>query len=473
LYVCTRPGKKMIFQKNIFKDIRFWILFFLVIRLYGITNPPLEISHNWRQATGIMVARNFYETDANIFYPRVDDNEGKTGIVGMEFPVMNYLMYLISMLFGFENWYGRLINLIVSSVGVFYFYKITRNYFSEEHAFYSAMLLLISIWFSFSRKTMPDTFSISLFIIAVYYGLNYLFSGKWLPLLLFIIFGLTGCLSKIPSVYLFSIFIIPLTDQKILLRNKIVFAVVSVFILSTVYRWYFIWCKQLSETYGIWYNTGKSFSEGAGDITQNVFPALKRFYFDALSYTGFTAFIAGLLLVFIKKNLKMIFVFSITFAAFILYILKSGFFFYHHNYYIIPFVPVMCLMAGYALVQIKTIRFRQIALFIIIVEGIANQQHDFTIKDSEKYKLTLEKIADELSNRSDEIVINGGGNPQQLFFAHRKGWTVSNEKLTDQNFINALKEKGCKYIFINKNDFKNKLNYPGVFEDDYFAVYKL
>ena len=69
--------------------IEFWIVLFFIIRLIGITNAPLEIAHNWRQVTGLMVARNFLEVDSAIFYPRIDDTQGGTGIIGMEFPLLN------------------------------------------------------------------------------------------------------------------------------------------------------------------------------------------------------------------------------------------------------------------------------------------------------------------------------------------------------------------------------------------------
>ena len=52
---------------KILKDIRFWLIFFFIIRLISITNPPLEILHNWRQTTVTMVARNFLEINSNIF----------------------------------------------------------------------------------------------------------------------------------------------------------------------------------------------------------------------------------------------------------------------------------------------------------------------------------------------------------------------------------------------------------------------
>jgi hypothetical protein len=60
-----------------------------------------------------------------------------------------------------------------------------------------------------------------------------------------------------------------------------------------------------------------------------------------------------------------------------------------------------------------------------------------------------------------------------MYFAHRKGWALKNEKLNDQNFINEIKNKGCKYIFVNKTEFKNRLNYKVVFENDFFVVYYL
>lgn len=73
------------------KDFRFWVLLFFILRLYGITNPPLEAAHNWRQTLTCSIARNFYEEDTNILYPRIDIDGEKSGIIASEFPVFNYL----------------------------------------------------------------------------------------------------------------------------------------------------------------------------------------------------------------------------------------------------------------------------------------------------------------------------------------------------------------------------------------------
>ena len=141
--------------ERILKDIRFWIVIFFLLRLIGITNPPLEVGHNWRQTTVTMVARNFVEVDNNILYPRIDIAGEKTGITGMEFPLLNYLIYGLSKLFGYQHWYGRLINLLISSFGLWFFFKLVRKYFTEEVAFNATIILAVSIWFTPCPKLVP------------------------------------------------------------------------------------------------------------------------------------------------------------------------------------------------------------------------------------------------------------------------------------------------------------------------------
>lgn len=186
--------------KNYYTRIEFWIVLFFLIRLVGITNLPLEVGHNWRQITGLMVARNYLEVDANIAYPRVDDNCGQTGIIGMEFPSMNYIYFLIAKVFGYTHWYGRLINLLFSSLGVLFFYKLLCvSGIKERIAFFSTLFLSASIWFSFSRKMMPDTYCISLMFIALYYGERYVQEGKLPHIITYTLLCSLAILSKIPA----------------------------------------------------------------------------------------------------------------------------------------------------------------------------------------------------------------------------------------------------------------------------------
>jgi hypothetical protein len=454
--------------------IEFWLILFFIIRLVGITNPPIEKGHNWRQATGLMVARNFVEIDNNILYPRVDDNRGKSGITGMEFPILNYLIYIVSIVFGYTHWYGRLINLIISSIGILFFYKLISKYFNEKHAFISSLILICSIWFSFSRKTMPDTFCISLILIAIYYGLKYLEKGKILDIIIYTIIGSAGILAKIPAGIYLIIFIFPIFFKKELVQRKIILVTITVLILILVYWWYFVWNIYLSSNYGSWYNSGKNILTGFNEIAQNIGLTLKRFYFSAFqSYMLFGLFITGIFFLIKNKRHNLLAVSLAVFLVFIIYIFKSGLYFYHHNYYIIPFVPVMAFLAAYPLTLIKNKKIFVAILAISIIESIANQQQDFFIKSKERYKLELEEIADSFSNKSDLIAINGNENPQQIYLTHRKGWTLNNEDLTNIKLLNQIKQKGCKYLIINKKKVNISLEKETVFSNDFYIVYKL
>lgn len=458
-------------------DIRFWIVLFFILRLYGITNPPLEIAHNWRQVCGSMVARNFYEVDNNILYPRIDMAGEKTGIIGMEFPILNYLTYLLSLLFGFHDWFGRMIVLIVSSFGTFYFYKLLKLKFDERISFYSAFLFLTSMWFMYARKVMPETVATSLVIMSLYFAFRYFMTGKWLHAVLYFVLITIGILSKISAAYPVMLLLFPLLDARINIKQKVYIALLTGVVMTVVVVWYFYWVPLLASRfeYGNFY-IGTSFSNGLQEILSNKVQTAEKFYFESLKFIGFAAFLFGLLMAILKKEKVLLLTLFMCSFSFSILIIKVGFNFPHHSYYVIPFVPVMCLLAGYGITQIKKQGIQTLLLFAITFESIADQQHDFRIKESEKYKLRMESIADLIIDKNALCVINGGENPQQIYFLHRKGWSVETNKLTDPIFINYLDDNHCKYVFINKHNGMPSGGVHGVgrivYNDKDFVIYK-
>ena len=465
------------FNKSIFKDIRFWIFLFAVLRLYGITNPPLEVAHNWRQTTVTMVARNFFEIDNNIFYPRLDIAGEKTGITGMEFPILNYLIYLFSLVFGYEHWYGRLINLVVSSLGIFYFHKIILKYFKPAIAFNAAIILIVSFWFSYSRKIMPDTFASSLIIISLYFGSNYLDrKATFKNLILYVLFGALGILSKLPIAYIWILYLIWFVNPRIKLSNKVVFAFSSLLIAAPVYYWYFVWTPYLVEEFGFWhFFMGKTLAQGFSETMEFLPRVLNHFYETAIRYVGLIFLIVGLVFAFVKKQKLLLAIFFLSLFAFTLIIFKSGRTFAFHSYYVLPFIPVMALVAAFGLEQIKNKKVVIVFLFLIGIEGLLNQWNDFVIKPNEKALINLDKDFDKFSEPNDLIVINSGEYPTPMYFTHRKGWVASNEKIADSVYLNGLQEQGCKYALILKKTFGSDVDLKReiILENPDYKVYKL
>lgn len=468
-------------MKLYLKDIRFWILLFFVVRLYGIFFPPLEVSHNWRQTTVTMVARNFVEDGADILHPKIDIAGEKSGITGMEFPVLNYLIYLVSCLFGYEHWYGRLINLIVSSLGIWYFYRLIKQYFQEEIAFNAGIVLLFSIWYTYSRKIMPDTFSVSLMIAGLYYALQYLEHGHFKNLVSSALLVLIGTLAKLPAAYLLILLSLPYLSKQFVLKNKIVLALSLGLALAFPMWYYFRWVPYLETNFGFHhFFMGKSMATGSKELIEHWPETLSKFYDIAIKYVAFAFLLWGLLMAFRKKETLLLRLFFIGFIGFLPIMLKGGFTFYHHAYYIIPFVPLMALMSAYGISTLPSIRWKTIVLVAIGLEGFFNHLDDFRIKPVNAALLQLEPLMDEVSQHKDLVAINSGAFPTPMYFAHRKGWVAFNEQLSNKNYVDSLSQLGLRHIIIMKRSFgdsmvprSNKNTWFLRVSDSNFDVYSL
>ena len=468
-------------MKWILKDIRFWIVLFFTVRLYGITNPPIEVGHNWRMTVVNMVARNFSEIDNTIYYPRLDIAGDKTGITGMEFPIFNYLIYLVSEIFGYQHWYGRLINLIITSFGMLYFFKLIQRFFNSEVAFNSTIILTVSLWFQFSRKIMPDTFSASLVIAGLYYGFNYIYNEHkkrhLVNLLLFSALITLGMLSKLSSACLLAVIGLVVVQKDISITKKTTLSLIVLICLIPVVFWYFYWVPKLVETYEFWhFYMGKEFTKGLSEIYNNVPAFLLRFYDSALKYIGFVVFCIGFVGGFITKNKKILSISIITFLAFSVFIIKAGLNFSHHNYYVLPFIPVMALVAGYGITLIKNKKLGIVLLAIISIEGIANQQHEFRNSKSNEYLIGLESDLDKISAKEDLILINCGQFPTPMYFAHRKGWIDENRNILQEGYIDSLNGKGLKYAVILKGTFGDEIDlkpYEKRIDNMDYSIYEL
>ena len=459
--------------KLILSDIRFWIILFFIIRLVGITNPPLEIGHNWRQSLTNMVARNFLEGNSSILYPTIDMAGNESGIIGTEFPFFNYIIYSVSSIVDYSHWYGRLINLIVSSLGIYFFFLIIKNILSERTATFATIVLLSSIWFGYSRKIMPDTFSVSLVIIGLYYCYSYLTKGKFNHLLLYFVFSTLGVLCKIPALSLIAVVGLILFMKDIELAKKIRVIIVSTISFGIVCLWYFYWVPYLVETYHFPLYFPKGFMEGIQEIIPLLPDLSEKFYFSALfSYIALPFFLFGLVTL-VRSDFKYLKMgLSIITIVFFIFIVKTGAVFPLHSYYIVPFTPIMALIVGIGLNKLP-VKWAIIAVSLIAFEGIMNQQHDFFIKDSEQHKAQLESILDQYIPKNELIIINGGQSPQDIYFAHRKGWSLEGDSLHTEK-IETLREKGARFLVIEKCKQTNQLEFgEPVYDDPNYQVFEL
>ncbi|MEQ9188260.1 MAG: glycosyltransferase family 39 protein [Cryomorphaceae bacterium] len=457
--------------KSWLTDIRFWIAVTSVHRLLSILQPPLEVAHSWRQAMMCMVARNFYEVDANIFYPRLDMPGDLPGITGMEFPFLNYLMYLVSIPFGYEHWYGRLINLVVSMIGVWCFYRYAARIFSKKMAFYSAFILLFSIYYYYSRKIMTDTFSVSLVLIGMTMWLDYFDHRKWFSFGFGFLFIALGVLGKLPVVVVLSLLWPVFLEAKNRDRWLMATSVILVGVIAGC--WYFQWVPYLQEQFELdRYFMGASFTETIRFIMEHKARVASVFYHRALGWTGFAVFVAGLMFV---RNMerKVHLIVGSGVLLILLVLLKSGDRFMDHPYYVIPFVPIMAMVAGFAVAKMRP-WLMVLTLSAIGVEGVLSRWDDQFIKKGK----SLVDLSDRLApyvDKDETIVVNSEEIPVPIYFAHRRGWVAWNGSLADERYREELSLRGCDFIVILKERFGKeiRLDLPLIYEDESFILYPM
>lgn len=193
------------------------------------------------------------------------------------------------------------------------------------------------------------------------------------------------------------------------------------------------------------------------------------------SFIAFATFLGGVFYVVRdREKLKIpLFALGIVSVVFVLFIIKTGLVFPLHSYYVVPFVPVMALVAAYFFTCIKS-RYAYVILALITIESVANQLDDMLLKESEMYKLSLEEIVDKYVPKENLIIVNGTPSPQLMYFAHRKGWTEDSEVIREGNYVNEKVQKGAKYLLwdLVKGDLPAAYG-KTVYADENIAIVKL
>lgn len=454
-------------------DFRIYIIIIFILGFENILTPPID-EHSWRQTLTLMISKNFYEVDSNIFYPRTNIGGSTEGIMATEFPVFNYTLSILYRIFGFQDWYGRLLNWTVCCISLYFFYLTIKKIFNEQAAFFGTLAYIGSVTFIYARKSMPDSFSISLVIIGTYFLLKYLEKSNWKIFLAGFILVTLGILSKIPALCYLSIIVVPLLNKEIDLRNK--YKVIGALSISGILLivWYFLWMPYLLETYKNQLIWPVSLSEGFQIFIQEINQVHQQFKNSFYYYPLLSLSLTGIGIALIKLHPSIKLAIGIYTVLFFLYVFKTGIVFSGHEYYIIPYTPLMAAGIGYLFsqTQIKTIVLLPFFLLLMAPAYYRNQQQTFVNKEK-KYLLELGALVEKHIPEDSKILVNGTNlNPVLMYFTGRRGWTVNNDVLLKDGWIQDYKEEGMQYIVVDKHGFGDLLPYEVIGQNEHFIIYK-
>ena len=428
-----------------------------------------------------MVSRNMLEISANPFYPHVSHFDSGTGIAACEFPVFNSLQFFCYKFFGYAKWYGRFINLLVSSIGLWFFYCLARRLLRDEPAALAAMLFLAaSIWFNYSRRNMPDTFAVSLGLMAVEVGWRYLENGKTWALAAFFVLCSAGLLSKMPAACNLPILLIPMFFVENLPKNRKIWLFSAGFVaVALMSAWYFWWVPYL-ETIGEKLTWPETFQNGWRQIMGQYAPRTWKQFWQ-VSFHGEFVFwlaVAGLVFVFLKKNWPLLAAVAGWAVVSFAFMLKAGFIFSTHDYYTVPIVPMMAVLAGNAFSLLHFPKKKWALLAIAVAAGTVSAQKQIKWYDrTEDYDFALNKLeslADQVIPKGDKIVVNDYKlSPVLLFWAHRHGTIVENTDIHKYRWLSGKADQGATFAIINKRTLPDSLPFEVALDDPDFRIYKL
>jgi len=158
-------------------------------------------------------------------------------------PMVGYLIYLSTKIFGNNLYAIRLPAIFCFTIAIIYFYRLVKEIFGSQHAFYSSLLLnFIPVAFVGSIITIPETLLGMFWMMYMFYFYKFVLAKDiWLLYFCGILLGL-ALLSKYTAVFLFigSIFVI-LIDPKLrkflLKKDFYIYCLISITIFSPVILW--------------------------------------------------------------------------------------------------------------------------------------------------------------------------------------------------------------------------------------------
>ncbi len=438
-----------------YKNILFWLALNFLVHLFFIQTPPAEPAHAWRQCLTNMMARNFVQENAGFFYPQIDIAGEHLGVIGSEFPLYQYLLSILYRIFGFEAWCGRLLALIFTTLGIWFFYKLTLLFFRNPgFSFLASCFLMCSLWFSFSWKSMPDIFCVTLALISVYYFLRFRSEQKWTLMGAGVLFAMLGILSKIPAALVLSPLVLLVFEKHTSGRIKLAYLLSGIVVLIPVYLWYGKWVPHLVSTYHFELYFPRSFRQGLEELGSLIPELMKQFLYQGFSSVIFSMLaFGGVVFAIVQRKKLALSIIGVVGIIGAVYIIKTGLVFPTHSYYLIPFGPFLALSAAW-FVQKYLLKFRSFAHVVLALgcmECVGFQWNDFFVRSNKKYLYSLEKQCNTFSNRRDKIVCNGSPNPQLMYFLNRKGWSLSHEQMMNQSQKEEVMRHEPAFIIFDKH----------------------
>ena len=457
--------------------MKYLLLVIFILLLFSVhVHRPIDTSGRnlWREVDVGSMARNFYREDMNIFYPRIDWRGDGPGYVEAEFPLGSWLGAVSYKLFGYQEWYLRLISLLATLGSCFVLYRLTKFLTDERAAFLSVLIFVLNpIVFVLSTAIQPEPLMLLAYLFSIYFFVRWLDTKSTLRYFLALLSLILAILIKLPAAHIFILFALLSLQHfgfKALINPQL--WVFILFGLGIPLLWYEharnLWLEYgnslgiSNEAYArIGTATYEEFKKI--NIYGNLFSEFKRVW---LGFGVLLGFFGAYSFTKVKQGNILLFW---GIALLLYYILSGGttgeeWASYYHIV-TVPFAAIL-ISAGYYFLADSNTRWKRILGHILIslflLTGIGVFYYLNFIKtppdpgiylSAQRFKPLLPENVLIISNGSSlkdpQGRIMAGNVPYYFFWLDRKGFNMFTEMQTMQN-LNAFKARGARYFVIDK-----------------------
>lgn len=348
-----------------------------VIKIFS----PIIGAHSWRQADTAAIARNFYEYDMNILYPRIDWGGNTAGLVECEFPIYQYLLATVYSLFGVDIIFGRFLSIIFSLLTLFFIFKLILEFQNSKVAFWTTLLYaILPLNIFYGRVVMPEPLLVLAISSGFYFYVRWLKNDKIYYYFISLLLISIACLIKPPTLYIglpMSFLAYKKFGKNFFIKPKIL--MYATFILLVLTLWYFHahqLFQQSGNSFGIWgYGTDKwgnwsfilTFEFWNGVLFRNL--AEKH-----LSWGGFVLLVIGLISFRKDERMKVFYWWCLASLIYLIIVAKGN---YYHDYYQIPIILPLSVFIAKAIIEyidltnLKSLKTISIAILCIVMIGIS------------------------------------------------------------------------------------------------------
>jgi hypothetical protein len=445
----------------------------VLIHLVPWLRTPIQgPHHSWRQADVAAVARNLAFESPDIFHPRIDYRNEKSGITAMEFPLYPALVALpMAATRSDSDLFGKYVSLLAAAAVWWLLVRLmTRRWGLNPWAAHLACAA-VPLFSAYSVLFMPEETALLLAVLSA------LLLDEWWQKPRVRTLALSGlCIALAGLVRPYVIFWgAPLAIAAVIAAVKdrtrlLPLVVTGVLALVPFALWYFVWCPHLVTTYGLdYFYMGGSLKENLAALRSPEFrdlfgPILKRFYLIGICLP--------LGLIGLELSLRAarasprpwwdLTVIAVIPPATLLGVcLASGTHFSPHVYYfgIIPSIVIILAFALHWVKRHAPVIFPLLGA-LIVANSMSAISKEIPYRDS--MIAYYDDVVPEVKARvpaDDRIIVEDlGSRPWHLNPLRRKGWIVSRDTLVNPAFIADARQKGAKWVvFLDQSVKKYRL----------------